>query len=197
MDALHDFLYGVIDIAAMILATLVLLGLVTVAVLYIVDVNQSEQAIRRNYPVIGRLRYFFEHMGVFFRQYFFAMDREELPFNRAQRSWIARAAKNIDSTVAFGSTKPIRTPGQILFLNSMLPKLDSEAENLDRKPITFGEGYARRPYSTYSVFPYLRHELRRAVGTRDQRLVARRRRSRNFVQHRRGRALPLSPRGWL
>ena len=59
MDALHDFLFGVIDIAAMILATLVLLGLVTVAVLYIVDVNQSEQAIRRNYPVIGRLRYFF------------------------------------------------------------------------------------------------------------------------------------------
>lgn len=152
MDALHDFLFGVIDIAAMILATLVLFGLAAVVVLYIVDVNQTEQAIRRNYPVIGRLRYFFEHMGVFFRQYFFAMDREELPFNRAQRSWIARAAKNIDSTVAFGSTKPIRAPGQILFLNSMLPKLDSEAESLDRKPITFGEGYARHPFSTYSVF---------------------------------------------
>ena len=152
MESLHDFLFRVIDIGAMLLATLVLVGLVAILVLYLLDITQTEQAIRRNYPVIGRLRYFFEHMGVFFRQYFFAMDREELPFNRAQRSWIARAAKNIDSTVAFGSTKPIRTPGQILFLNSMLPKLDSEANGPDRAPITFGEGYARCPYSTFSVF---------------------------------------------
>ena len=40
----------------------------------------------RNFPVIGRFRYFFEHLGEFFRQYFFAQDREEMPFNRAQRS---------------------------------------------------------------------------------------------------------------
>ena len=115
MDALHDFLYGVIDIAAMILATLVLLGLVTVAVLYIVDVNQSEQAIRRNYPVIGPHRYFFEHMGEFFRQYFFALDREEMPFNRAIRSWVYRAAKGISTKVAFGSTRTPTTPGDIHF----------------------------------------------------------------------------------
>lgn len=42
---------------------------------------------RRNFPVIGRLRYLLRHLGVFFRQYFYAMDREELPFNRAQRAW--------------------------------------------------------------------------------------------------------------
>ena len=34
-----------------------------------------------------------------------AMDREEMPFNRAERSWVYRAAKNEDSTVAFGSTR--------------------------------------------------------------------------------------------
>ena len=152
MESLHDFLLSVIDIGAMLLATLLLAGIVTVFVLYVLDISQTEQAIRRNYPVIGRLRYFFEHMGVFFRQYFFAMDREELPFNRAQRSWIARAAKNLDSTVAFGSTKPIHSPGQILFLNSMMPTLDSEANSFDRSPIAFGDGYARFPYSTYSVF---------------------------------------------
>ena len=152
MESLHDFLLSVIDIGAMLLATLLLAGFVTVFVLYVLDISQTEQAIRRNYPVIGRLRYFFEHMGVFFRQYFFAMDREELPFNRAQRSWIARAAKNLDSTVAFGSTKPIHSPGQILFLNSMMPTLDSEANSSVRSPIAFGDGYARFPYSTYSVF---------------------------------------------
>jgi 1,4-dihydroxy-2-naphthoate octaprenyltransferase len=36
--------------------------------------------------VIGRFRYFFGQLGEFFRLYFFSMDREELPFNRAQRS---------------------------------------------------------------------------------------------------------------
>ncbi len=37
---------------------------------------QKRHAIRRNYPLIGRFRYFFETLGEFFRQYFFAMDRE-------------------------------------------------------------------------------------------------------------------------
>jgi len=152
MDALHDFLLGVVDISGLIFATAILIGLLVVVVIYVIDVNQTQQAIRRNYPVIGRLRYFFEHLGVFFRQYFFALDREELPFNRAERSWVARSAKNIDSTVAFGSTKPIHTPGQILFLNSMFPKLEEEAEQEHRRPIVFGEGFARQPYITHSVF---------------------------------------------
>ena len=47
-------------------------------------------------------------MGEFFRQYFFAMDREEMPFNRAERAWAYRAAKGVDSTVAFGSTRDLR-----------------------------------------------------------------------------------------
>jgi hypothetical protein len=55
-------------------------------------------------------------MGEFFRQYFFAMNREELPFNRAQRSWAYRAAKDIDNTVGFGSTRDLRTPGAVLFV---------------------------------------------------------------------------------
>ena len=61
-------------------------GVLWIIFAYIKDVTQTEQAIRRNYPVIGRFRYLFEHLGEFFRQYFFAMEREELPFNRAQRS---------------------------------------------------------------------------------------------------------------
>ena len=152
MEPIHQFLLNVIEIGAMLLAFAILVGLVAVAIVWVIDVNQKEQAIRRNYPVIGRLRYAFEHLGVFFRQYFFAMDREELPFNRAERAWVARSAKNLDSTLAFGSTKPIHLPGQILFLNSMFPKLEEEAQQEPRRPIVFGEGYARHPYTTHSVF---------------------------------------------
>ena len=152
MQPIRDFLWQVMEFSALVLATGILFGFIAVVVIFFIDINQNEQAIRRNYPVIGRLRYLFEHLGVFFRQYFFAMDREELPFNRAQRGWVARAAKDVDPTIAFGSTKPINEPGQILFLNSMFPKLDDDPEEDERRPIVFGQGYAQKSYSTFSVF---------------------------------------------
>jgi len=37
-----------------------------IVVVYILDVTQTKQAIRRNYPVIGHFRYFFEEIGKFF-----------------------------------------------------------------------------------------------------------------------------------
>ncbi|MCA8836361.1 MAG: FMN-binding glutamate synthase family protein [Proteobacteria bacterium] len=103
------------------------LAILAVVVLYIIDRTQTTHAIRRNYPVIGRFRYLFEHLGEFFRQYFFALDREEMPFNRADRSWVYRAAKNVDSTGAFGSTRDIYKPGEELFLNCAFPTLDEDS----------------------------------------------------------------------
>ena len=124
MDRLQAFTLQFLEISVLLFSFLIGLGLLTIAVMYIVDRTQTEQTIRRNYPVIGRFRYFFEHLGEFFRQYFFALDREELPFNRAQRSWVYRAAKNIDATIAFGSTHPLNEPGDFLFLNGPFPPLD-------------------------------------------------------------------------
>ena len=152
MENLLALLDTVLDVTVMTLALLILLGLLTVAVLYVVDVTQNTQAIRKNYPVIGRLRYVFEHLGVFFRQYFFAMDREELPFNRAQRTWVARAAKRIDSTVAFGSTKPLNRPGDIFFLNGAFPPTAEEIQAHTPAPVIFGEASVAKPYTAPSLF---------------------------------------------
>ncbi|MCF7984774.1 MAG: FMN-binding glutamate synthase family protein [Thiohalocapsa sp.] len=116
---------------------------------YIVDSTQKSQAIRRNYPVIGRFRYLFERLGEFFRQYFFAMDREELPFNRAQRSWVYRAAKAVDNTVAFGSTRNLNVPGQVMFVNCPFPTLGEDA--VPSVPITIGPT-SRIPYTTAALF---------------------------------------------
>ena len=69
--------------------------LLVVLVMFLQDVLQREHTVRRNFPVIGRLRYFLERQGEFFRQYFFAGDRSEMPFNRATRSWIYRTAKGL------------------------------------------------------------------------------------------------------
>src|SRR5208282_2627238 len=95
---------------------------------FLLDRMQSRDAILRNYPLIGHMRYVFSALGEFFRQYFFAMDREELPFNRAERNWVERAAKNADSTVAFGSTKYIREVGTPIFVNCPYPTLDTHIE---------------------------------------------------------------------
>lgn len=108
---MQTFLLSSLEVMTGLFILLLGVAVLVVIALYIIDVNQTKQAVRRNYPVVGRFRYLFEHIGEFFRQYFFSMDREEMPFNRAQRSWAYRAAKNIDNTIAFGSSKDLRPTG--------------------------------------------------------------------------------------
>ena len=140
---------GVIQTLSAILIFLIGVGILVVIVMYIVDVNQTTHAIRRNFPVIGRFRYLFEELGEYFRQYFFAQDREEMPFNRAQRSWVYRAAKNIDTTVAFGSTRDLRPVGTLIFVNCPYPVLETDVA--PTKELTIGR-YSRQPYVTDSLF---------------------------------------------
>lgn len=123
--------------------------LLAIVVLYFIDRNQRTHTIRRNFPVIGRFRYWFEHLGEFFRQYFFALDREEMPFNRAERSWVYRAAKNVDNTVAFGSTRDLRKVGTPIFVNCPYPTLDEDIA--EPAPVTIGP-HCAKPYTTSSFF---------------------------------------------
>ena len=140
-------LYGLELLSELFLLAIVAL-LITVVVLYVLDVTQTESAVRRNFPVIGRFRFLFEHLGEFFRQYFFAMDREEMPFNRAQRSWVYRAAKDLDNTVAFGSTRDLRPPGTALFVNTAYPTMEREA--LETAEVEVGP-YCPNPYRTRAI----------------------------------------------
>ncbi|QIJ84945.1 FMN-binding glutamate synthase family protein [Vibrio coralliilyticus OCN008] len=125
------------------------LGVISVLYMYVADKRQHKHAIRHNYPVIGRFRYLFEKQGEFFRQYFFAMDREEMPFNRAERSWVYKAAKNVDRTIAFGSTRNLDATGTIMFMNCAFPTLEEDA--VSPAAVTIGEG-CRTPYTTSSIF---------------------------------------------
>lgn len=119
-----------------------------VVLIFISDVSQTKDAIRRNYPVIGRFRYLFSTLGEFFRQYFFAMDREEMPFNRAEREWVNKSSRAIDNTMAFGSTKNINPPGTPLFINCPFPTLDEHATS---SPAVLIGPYSREPYEAKSV----------------------------------------------
>jgi len=133
------------------LVFLVVLGTIALVaiVLFFLDRFQTNDAIRRNYPVIGRFRYLFSTLGEFFRQYFFAMDREEMPFNRAQRDWVYHSSTGKGNTVAFGSTRNLSIPGTSIFVNSAFPPLDDQFAAT--KPLVIGP-YCKTPYNAPSIF---------------------------------------------
>jgi glutamate synthase domain-containing protein 2 len=118
-------------------------------VFFVIDKRQKGDAIRRNYPVIGRFRHLFTELGEFFRQYFFAMDREEMPFNRAQRNWVARACGGKSNTIAFGSTRNLNVPGTPIFMNAVFPPLDDQYASTE--PMVIGP-HAREPYAARAIF---------------------------------------------
>jgi glutamate synthase domain-containing protein 2 len=140
---------AVLDFMVTLFVLCVGLGVAVVIVMLIIDITQHRDAIRHNYPVVGRFRDLFITFGEFFRQYFFAMDREELPFNRAERQWAYRAAKAADNTSAFGSTKNLTPAGTAIFLNCPFPTLESD--RAETKPLQIGP-YCREPYLAPSFF---------------------------------------------
>jgi len=119
------------------------------AFLFISDITQKKHGVLRNYPVVGHLRYFFEQLGEYFRQYFFSGDREEMPFNRATRGWVYRLAKNEGGTIGFGSTYDLHGAGALIFVNHPFPVL--EEERLPTPSLVLGEGYCREPFEAKSI----------------------------------------------
>ena len=129
-----------------------IIGFAVVGVLvfwFIQDITQKKHTVLRNYPVIGRLRFFLEELGEYFRQYFFAGDRAEMPFNRATRGWVYKVAKNEGGIIGFGSTNDLREPGSIIFVNHPFPVL--EEDRLLTPSLTLGEGYCRHPFEARSI----------------------------------------------
>ena len=143
------FVGEVLSFLATLFVVLLGVGFLGVLVLFVIDRAQTEDAVRRNYPVIGRFRKIFTELGEFFRQYFFAMDREEMPFNRAQRDWVARASKGRDNTIAFGSTRNLTQVGTPIFVNAPFPPLEEQAAKTE--PVQIGP-FCKTPYMAPSFF---------------------------------------------
>jgi glutamate synthase domain-containing protein 2 len=138
-----------LDLLSTLFVFVIGLGVAAVIIVFILDITQNRDAVRHNYPVVGRFRDIFITLGEFFRQYFLAMDREEMPFNRAERQWAYRAAKGTDNTVAFGSTKSLSPPGTPIFVNCPFPTLHTD--RADTEAMTIGLT-CRQPYPAPSFF---------------------------------------------
>ena len=143
--------YAMSTLELMALTFIFVLGVAAFAalVLFVVDKTQTADTIRRNYPVIGRFRKLFSTLGEFFRQYFFAMDREEMPFNRAQREWIGHSASGQGNTIVFGSTRNLTIPGTPVFVPAVFPLL--KEQRTQTQPMLIGPT-AAKPFMARSIF---------------------------------------------
>ena len=100
-------------VVTLIVVGFLVLALATIAVR---DVMQKKHAVTRNFPLIGHFRYVFEDIGQRLRQYFFAGDLEERPYNRVTRSWVYASAKAENNQIGFGSQVDHHEPGFDRFL---------------------------------------------------------------------------------
>ncbi len=100
--------------------------------LYLHDRFQTQHAVLRNFPLLGRLRYLFEHLGPEMRQYLFDGDREGRPFSRDDYQSIVLSGKYMKSLISFGSKRDFERPGWFL-RNGLLPTLMDDLA-LDRQP---------------------------------------------------------------
>lgn len=137
----------ILSFMATLFVTVIGVAMAFLVVVYIRDRLQSRNAIQRNFPVLGHLRYILQELGVFFRAYFFAADREELPFNRFQRDFVNKMADNEGGVIAFGSDYKLHADGAVRFANSFYPVLEEDVLHVKR--VTFGPD-TPQPYTTDS-----------------------------------------------
>lgn len=130
-----------------IVAGFFIIAVLFILTLYLVDRLQTKHTLRRNYPILARIRWMLEHWGHFLRPYIISQDHEELPFNRSQREYVYKASKNNSLNYAFGSTKPSKE-GDHVFVHSMFPYMKDTQKN---KPLIYGQ-HMGNPYSSASRF---------------------------------------------
>jgi len=119
---------------------------------------QKKHTISHNFPLIGHFRYWLEQIGPELRQYIVANNREELPFNRQERSWIYASSKNENNLQGFGSDQDFNSPGYIFIKNAMIGFNPSSEHLFKKNPGVLPAAKViglyhkrKRPFRPYSV----------------------------------------------
>ncbi|RQP18334.1 FMN-binding glutamate synthase family protein [Parapedobacter defluvii] len=115
----------------------------------ILDMIQTKQAIRRNFPLFGRLRYLFESIRPEIQQYFVESDTTGRPFSRIYRSVVYQRAKKEMDTTPFGTQMNVYEDNYE-WMSHSINALDFFKIN-DHPRVTVGGPYCLQPYSS-SVF---------------------------------------------
>lgn len=109
------------------------------------DMYQSKKTIRRNFPLLGRLRYVLESIGPEMRQYFIETDLEGKPFNRLQRSLVYQRSKKELDTMPFGTQLNIYDVGY-QWINHSIKAIPFADINFNPRVI-IGSSQCEQPYS--------------------------------------------------
>ena len=75
------------------------------------DIFQTKHTIKRNFPVIGQLRYLLEKVRPEIMQYFVETDTDGRPINRLFRSLIYQRSKKVNDTAPFGTQMDVYRTG--------------------------------------------------------------------------------------
>ncbi len=128
--------------------TPILLSLVVVGPIVIIgyaDILQKKHTIKKNFPVIGNIRYILEKIRPEIMQYFVETDTEGTPINRQFRSLIYQRAKKTNDTTPFGTRMDVYRTGYEWMDHSMYA---TKKENIDPHPrVTVGGSDCKKPYS--------------------------------------------------
>ncbi|WP_131536971.1 FMN-binding glutamate synthase family protein [Pedobacter nototheniae] len=146
-----------IAIAAFLVTITVMLGLTypplwwisiftgPIVVLGIYDLIQPKHSIVRNYPVVGRLRYFMEDLRPKVYQYFVESDTNGTPYSRLNRSLIYQRAKKDNDTIPFGTQLNVYDNGYE-WLSHSIAAISHHELNLDPRVLVGGPD-CKKPYS--------------------------------------------------
>jgi len=118
------------------------------SLLGVFDLLQSRHAVRRNYPILGNIRYLIEGIRPEIRQYLLEADDEATPFSRAQRALVYSRAKSEASDKPFGTLMNVYQTGYEFISHSMRPAPVSDPESFR---VEIGGPQCKQPYSA-SVF---------------------------------------------
>jgi glutamate synthase domain-containing protein 2 len=127
-------------------SALLLIIFLPLIVMGLYDMYQSKKTIRRNFPLVGRLRYLLESVGPEFRQYFFENDLDGKPFNRLQRSIVYQRSKKETDTMPFGTQLNVYDEGYEWINHSIRAIAFAD---IDMNPrVTIGSSQCTQPYSS-------------------------------------------------
>ena len=108
------------------------------------DMYQSKHTIKRNFPLLGRMRYLLEDLGPEMRQYFIETDTEGKPFNRLQRSMVYSRSKKETDAKPFGTQLNTYSEGYE-WINHSINAIPFELLNHNPR-VKIGSSQCSQPY---------------------------------------------------
>lgn len=107
------------------------------------DAIQIKHAIRKNFPLVGRLRYILESISPEIQQYFIERNTDGRPFSRNERALIYQRSKNVNDTRPFGTQLDLNNAKYEGLMHSIFPaKVNAEPPR-----VLIGGPDCKQPYS--------------------------------------------------